>query len=171
MTIEPAALGSAIALVLGRDPDTALLGELARVLARQEEVLPWLVLRQHAFDDDPEILDRLRALAAAGNRPSRHRPDGPVQSPAAYALKRDVEAALGAMIAENVASADRADGLGALLHAHNRTLPGRPDYDFRRRIVERGPLAAIVPEDDDASAAEPAAGTISAASPDQSPRA
>jgi len=139
VTIEPAWLGGVIALVLGRKPDTALVDELARVLAAREEVLPWLMLRQGAFADDPEVVRQLGTLAAQANRPSPRRPAGPVLHPERIGLERDTEAGLRTMIAENIARGDLADALGATLHRHNRTLPGCPGYDFRRRIVERAP--------------------------------
>lgn len=163
MTIEPKMLGATIALVLGRNPGQPLVSELARVLELQEEVLPWLVLRQGAFDGDAEVQSRLSALAAAGNRPSRQRPAGPIIAADTYARKRDVEAALGAMIADNIAGTDHADTLGAMLHAHNSTLPGRPGYDFRRRIAEFAPEqdarveAETEPEISDHTESEPGA--------------
>jgi hypothetical protein len=146
MTIEPEWLGGVIALVLGRKPDTALVSQLARVLEAREEVLPWLMLRQGAFADDPEILGHLKALAAQGNRASQHRPAGPVVPPERLGMERDTEHTLRELIADNVARADLADDLGATLHRHNRTLPGRPGYDFRRRIVERAPEPKPAPE-------------------------
>lgn len=142
MTIEPEWLGSVIALVLGRKPDTALIDELASLLAAREEVLPWLMLRQGAFADDPEIVRYLRTLAAQANRPSHQRPAGPVLHPQRPALERNTEAMLRTLIGEDVARTDLAQALGATLHHHNRTLPGRPGYDFRRSIVERPPKSA-----------------------------
>lgn len=139
MKIEPDWLGDMIALVLGRKPDPALLAVAARLLEQREEVLPWLVLRQSAFADDPELLGRLKTLAAAGNRPSPHRPAGQELAPEAIELNRQVEATLRALIADNLAGQDRADTLGAILHRHNQTLPGGPTYDFRRRIMETAP--------------------------------
>lgn len=105
MTIEAQMLQSVITLVLGRDPDAAFAADLARVLEQRDEVLPWVVLRSHAFDDDPEVHARLKALAALGNRPSRPRPPGAVIEPQAFQRARDVETALAAMIAANVAGA------------------------------------------------------------------
>jgi hypothetical protein len=125
--------------MLGREPDPVLVTDLAHVLEAREEVLPWLVLRQGAFADDPEALTTLKALAAAGNRPSRQRPDAPVLAPETPGLYRDAETALRDLIAQNLAGSAHADTLGAILHAHNSTLPGRPDYDFRRRIIELAP--------------------------------
>ena len=139
--VDPETLGAVIALVLGRQPGKPLVGELARVLEQHDEVLPWLMLRQGAFDGDGEIQARLAAAAAAGNAPMRQRPDGPVIAPESYVRNRDIETAMARMIADNIAGTDRADALGALLHAHNNTLPGRPGYDYRRRIAERAPLA------------------------------
>jgi hypothetical protein len=154
MTVEPETLGAVIALVLGRKPDKALVADLARVLDQREEVLPWLVLRQGAFADDADVLARLHALAGAGNRASHHRPAGPVMAPETHARKRDVEVALGRMIADNIAGTGHSDAIGAMLHAHNATLPGRPGYDFRRRIVEQAP----VPDPTVAADGEPDAG-------------
>jgi hypothetical protein len=139
MTIEPAMLQSVITLVLGREPGDAFVADLARVLDQRDEVLPWVVLRSRAFDDDAEVQAQLRALAAAGNRPNRQRPHRAVIEPQSYQRARDVETALAAMIAANIAGAAQADTIGALLHAENRTLPGRPGYDFRRRIAEFAP--------------------------------
>lgn len=149
MTVDPEMLGATIALVLGRKLNKPMIDELARVLEQQEEVLPWLVLRQAAFDGDAEVQTRLRALAATGNRPSRHRPDGPVVDPAGHARQREIELALGRMIADNIAGKKHADTIGALLHAHNTMLPGRPGYDFRRRIVEFAPEPEVVTEGED----------------------
>jgi hypothetical protein len=146
MTVEPAWLGSTIALVLAREPDPALIADLAQVLEAREEVLPWLVLRQHAFADDPGVSGALKQLATTGNRPSRHRPDGPILAPKALALERDAEAALHDLIATHIAGSPTAETLGAILHAHNHTLPGRPAYDFRRRIVELAPVPEPEPE-------------------------
>lgn len=146
MTIDPEMLGATIALVLGRTPAMALVGDLARVLEQQEEVLPWLVLRQAAFAGDREVETRLKALAGGGNRPLRLRPDPTVIDPESPARKREIEAVLGAIIADNLAGSGCADALGGLLHAHNATLPGRPHYDFRRRIVEQAPQLEV-PDD------------------------
>lgn len=139
MSIEPEMLAAIIRLVLGRDPGQMLVADLARVLDQRDEVLPWLVLRQRVFDADPKVQARLKALSAAGNCATRHRPHGAAITPESYQQARDVEAALGAMIAANIAGAEHADMIGALLHAENRTLPGRPGYDFRRRIAEFAP--------------------------------
>jgi hypothetical protein len=152
MTVAPGWLGGVIALVLGRKPDTALVRELARVLETREEVLPWLMLRQGAFADDPEIVRHLKALAAHSNRASHHRPPGPAVPPERLAMDRATEKALHDLIAQNVAQADLANDLGATLHRHNHTLPGRPDYDFRRRIVEHGPEPKGTPETGDSQA-------------------
>ena len=140
MTVDTELLHAAVALVLGRTPGKALTHELGRVLDQQEEVLPWLILRENAFADDADVQGRLRALAAAGNRPTRQRPAGPVVAICTPVVKREIEEALGGIIADNVAGSDRADAIGALLHIQNSTLPGRPGYDFRRRIVELAPV-------------------------------
>jgi hypothetical protein len=143
MTIEPEMLEAVIALVCGREPGGVFAADLARVLDQRDEVLPWVVLRSHAFDDDAEVQERLKALAAAGNRPNRQRPPAAVIDPQSYQRARDVETALGALIAANIAGARHADTVGALLHAENRTLPGRPGYDFRRRIAEFAPAPVV----------------------------
>lgn len=150
MSVEPEMLGAILRLVLGRDPGQALVADLARVLDQRDEVLPWLVLRQRVFDADPEVQARLKTLSAAGNCATRHRPHGTTITPETYQRAREVEAALGAMIAANIAGADHADTIGALLHAENRTLPGRPGYDFRRRIAEFAPAPepVLTPEAD-----------------------
>jgi hypothetical protein len=149
MTLEPGWLGGTLALVLARAPAPALIADLARVLEAREEVLPWLVLRQHAFADDPAVCNALTTAAAAVNRPSRHRPDGALMAPETLALERDAEAALRDLIATHIAGAPTADTLGAILHAHNQTLPGHPAYDFRRRITERAPAPEPEPAPDE----------------------
>ena len=159
MTIEPQMLEAVIALVCGREPGGAFAADLARVLDQREEVLPWVVLRCRAFDDDAEVQARLKTLAAAGNRPNRQRAHGAVIDPQSHQRARDVETALGAMIAAKIAGAGQADTVGALLHAENRTLPGRPGYDFRRRIAE------FAPDPVEEMAPEAEAGTLGGSEP------
>jgi len=146
MTIDRDWLGCAIMLVTGRQPDDAVLGQIARVLDTREEVLPWLVLRQHAFADDHEVTDRLCALAATAPRMSNHRPGVAPIDPAALPLQRAAETLLGDLIARNTAERASADTLGAALHLHNCLLGYDPAYDFRRRIVECAPIVAEEPE-------------------------
>lgn len=139
MTIDRQWLSGIVALTLGRQPETTLIEEVAATLETREEVLPWLLLRQGAFADDREVLARLADLAAQTNRVSRHRPSGPVLCPDAVERHRLAELTLRDMVAQNVASSDLADTIGAILHRQNRSVSGRPGYDFRRRIAERFP--------------------------------
>ena len=60
MTIDPDWLGEVVELMTGRAYDGDAARALAPVLGEVEEVLPWLVLRQGALADEPEIVQELR---------------------------------------------------------------------------------------------------------------
>jgi hypothetical protein len=144
MTIDAQWLNDVIALVLARQPETALTEDLASVLETREEVLPWLILRQGAFADDPEIRAQLHALAVQARGAASPRPAAPPLCPHAIARDLQAEGVLRALVAHAIDSTALADTLGALLHRHNQALSGHAGYDFRRRIAE---IAPPTPED------------------------
>ena len=148
MTIDTPWLDDVLALTLGRRPDAALVEELAGVLATPEEVLPWLILRQGAFADDPQICAQLQHLAAQPAGPSSHRPAGPPLCPQTIERDRQADHVLRELVAQSIDSTALADTLGAILHRQNQILSGRADYDFRRRIAEPAPSTAANPAND-----------------------
>ena len=141
MTIDPQWLNDVIALVLARQPETAMIHELATVLELRDEVLPWLILRQGAFADDPQIRAQLEHLSHQPRGATSHRPAAPALC--AQAIERDhlAEHVLRALVAQSTDSTALADTLGGLLHRHNQLRSGSAGYDFRRRIVEQAPPA------------------------------
>jgi len=148
MLIDRDWLTGIVALLLGRQIDDALAGELAQLLEQRDEVLPWLILRQHAFADDPAIQALLHSHAAQTNRPATRRPPAPAVPPDTAARQRALRSALDQAIAQAVAASTLNATIGTLLHHENRTLAGTPAYAFRHRISEYPP-APIEPDPGD----------------------
>ena len=145
MTIERDWLNGVIELVLGRSIEPQLLDQIAEVLETPEEVLPWLMLRQGVFAEDPDISAHLKAVAAQASQVLLQRPAGPVVCPDVVERHGLAERTLGDLVAQNIAGASFADHLGAILHRQNQACSGRPGYDFRRRIAEPLPNALTMP--------------------------
>jgi hypothetical protein len=136
MLIERDWLTGVIALVLGRQPGVALTDELAQVLEQREEVLPWLILRQGAFADDPAIMAVLHQHAAQISHAATRRPPAPPIAVDAITSDRALHGAMTQVIADAVAATALTSEIGALLHHHNQAIAGTHAYSFRRRIIE-----------------------------------
>lgn len=134
MTIEPRDLSDAVALFLGRTIDPALAGEIALMLAQPQELLPWLALRQGAFDTLPDVVAALGEAAAGAARPATRRPPCLSLSAPQITLTRDIHDALRQLVAENVERTSLAQEVNDLLSTLNETRPGAPDYEFHRRV-------------------------------------
>jgi hypothetical protein len=124
MTIQPHALRATIELVLGCRPDLALIEDLAHTLDDPDEVLPWLILRQGLFANDPLAMAQLHTLAAAIHRTTPARPQGLSIDPEAQALERRLEQSLHDLIAGEIARSDLASEIGTLFD-HRIAEPGQ----------------------------------------------
>lgn len=121
MSIEPRRLRAALQLVTGTAPTIDDANGLARRLGIIEEVLPWLVLRRDAFADTPALADVLAAAVKRCPSPATRRKPARVSSLTRLAAERRIEAALGALIADNIAHADVANGSDMSVALSTRT--------------------------------------------------
>jgi hypothetical protein len=104
------------------------------VLGEVEEVLPWLVLRQGALADEPEIGAALAAQAERIGRPQSRREPGFAVSAPLVEIDRGLNDALHLLVAEDVARADLAEEVHGLF-VHRHALAAKDlDRGYRYRI-------------------------------------
>lgn len=134
MTIDPIRLADAVELMTGRNMDAATAETLARVLGVEEEVLPWLVLKQNALADLPEARALLDDHAARLATPLTRRSASLAVSGPVIPIDRNIEDALRQLIAEDIARTELTQEIDALMVDRNAASPDRLDRAFRFRI-------------------------------------
>lgn len=134
MSLDPVWLRETIELVSGRAPAPAYAEDLAEVLSVREEVLPWLMLRQDALAAEPAVRRAIEVLAESRSGPATRRPAGLVDSTQALAAGRKLEDALRQTIAENIAGAELAGEVNALMGEAARISPSSAGDAYLRRF-------------------------------------
>jgi hypothetical protein len=135
MSIDPRRLRAALQLVTGTAPSIDDANGLALRLGIIEEVLPWMVLRREAFADMPALTDMLATAAKRSPSPATRRKPSRVSSLTHLAAERQIEAALSALISDNIARADVVMSAEMYISNYIRILEAPKNFDAQYRIT------------------------------------
>jgi len=135
MSIDSERLRAASQLILGSAFSPEQCEELARTLGVVEEVLPWFALRRNAFRTIPQIEANFKAAAMKCPFPSSRRalPRDPARM--VLPMNRELENALGAVIADNLQKSSLASFADAHLAQLTRISSAATTFDGQRRVT------------------------------------